>query len=465
MAELTPTAPANRRRRTEDPIFQDDALESTYIREALEEHKRRGVEMAVLARWIIMPIVALFLIVVYPSVSQLYYVAILGLLCINGFFIRRFARVGRSQAEVGLIMVDLVLMTFGMVCPNPFDDQNMPVPMIYQYDNFQYFFIILAAGTLAYSWRTVMGIGIWASVIWLSGAGIAWYFMTPNEELAQILQTALVDWPHVLDLFDPNDIGFRFRIQEAMVFLMVAAILAQSTRRFYQMLDHNADLARERANLSRYFSPNVVAQLSQNDDPLKQVQTSNIAVLFIDIIGFTRLADGRSAVEVIELLRGFHGRMEQEVFRHGGTLDKYLGDGLMATFGTPAPGEHDASDALACARAMIEALEHWNAERTRQGEPAIPAGIGIHFGEAVQGDIGANRLEYAVIGTAVNVAARLEAMTRPLKAQIAMSDALCAEVHKEGAAKDLLEGFTFHPDQTIRGIEKPMAVWALPRSK
>lgn len=465
MAELTPTAPASRRRRADDPTLQDEARESTYIRAALEEHKRRGVEMAVMARWIVMPIVAVFLVAVYPSLSQLYYVAILGVLCINGFFIRRFARVGRSQAEVGLIMFDLVLMTFGMVCPNPFDHDNLPVPLVYQYDNFQYFFIILATGTLAYSWRTVMGIGVWASVIWLSGAGIAWYFMTPNEELALALDTALADWPHVRDLFAPNDIGFRFRIQEAMVFLMVAAILAQSTRRFYQMLDHNADLARERANLSRYFSPNVVAQLSQNDEPLKQVQASQIAVLFIDIVGFTRLADGRSALEVIELLRGFHGRMEQEVFRHGGTLDKYLGDGLMATFGTPATGEHDASDALACARAMTRVLAEWNAERQRQGEPLIRAGIGIHFGEAVQGDIGANRLEYAVIGTAVNVAARLEAMTRPLVAQIAMSDALCSQVHAEGADKDLLEGFTFHPDQAIRGLEKPMNVWALPRSE
>jgi len=463
MAEATTTAPAAPARASLDPILQDDALDTKYIREALEEHKRHGVEMAVLARWIIMPIVAVFLLLVYPHLSQLYYIALLGLLCVNGYFIRRFARVGRSHAEVALIMFDLVLMTYGMVFPNPFDQQEMPIPMLYQYDNFMYFFIILAAGTLAYSWRTVLGIGVWASVIWLSGSGLMWYLMTPNFDMAQRLDEALAQWPHVLDLYDPNDIGFRFRIQEAMVFLMVAAILAQSTRRFYLMLDRNADLARERANLSRYFSPNVVEQLSQNDEPLNQVRTSNIAVLFIDIIGFTRLASEKDAVEVIELLRGFHGRMEQEVFRYSGTLDKYLGDGLMATFGTPMPGEQDASQALACARSMCRVLDQWNAERRRIGEPEIHAGIGIHFGETVQGDIGANRLEYAVIGTAVNVASRLEAMTRPLSARIAMSDALCTQVQQEGGADALLKGFTFHPDQAIRGLEGPMAVWALPR--
>ncbi|MCG7629775.1 adenylate/guanylate cyclase domain-containing protein [Epibacterium sp. MM17-32] len=463
MVEATTTAPVAPARVSTDPILQDDALETKHIREALEEHKRRGVEMAVLARWIIMPIVAVFLIAVYPHLSQLYYIALLGLLCVNGYFIRRFARVGRSRAEVALIMFDLVLMTYGMVFPNPFDQQDMPIPMLYQYDNFMYFFIILAAGTLAYSWRTVLGIGVWASVIWLGGSGLMWYLMTPNLEMAQRLNDALADWPHMIALFDPNDVGFRFRIQEAMVFLMVAAILAQSTRRFYLMLDRNADLARERANLSRYFSPNVVEQLSQNDEPLNQVRTSKIAVLFIDIVGFTRLAAEKDAVEVIELLRGFHGRMEQEVFRHGGTLDKYLGDGLMATFGTPMPGDHDAAQALACARSMCQVLEAWNAERKQAGEAEIRAGIGIHFGETVQGDIGANRLEYAVIGTAVNVASRLEAMTRNLSARIAMSDDLCQQVQREGGGAELLDGFICHPDQSIRGLDGPMSVWTLPR--
>ena len=124
MAEATTTAPVASARASNDPILQDDALETKHIREALEEHKRRGVEMAVLARWIIMPIVAVFLFSVYPHPSQLYYVALLGVLCINGFFIRRFARVGRSSAEVGLIMFDLVLMTFGMVFPNPFSPRS-----------------------------------------------------------------------------------------------------------------------------------------------------------------------------------------------------------------------------------------------------------------------------------------------------------------------------------------------------
>ena len=227
---------------------------------------------------------------------------------------------------------------------------------------------------------------------------------------------------------------------------------------------NNASLSRERANLSRYFSPNVVEQLSQNDDPLKQVRRQDVAVLFIDIIGFTRLAAGLDALKVIELLRGFHGRMEHEVFRHHGTLDKYLGDGLMATFGTPVAGEQDATNALACARAMIEVLDQWNLERRRKGKPEIQVGIGIHYGETVMGDIGANRLEYAVIGTAVNVAARLEEMSRPLQANIVMSDELCQQVKVESVSADLVEGFDPHSGKEIRGLDRQMKVWTLDRA-
>ena len=93
----------------------------------------------------------------------------------------------------------------------------------------------------------------------------------------------------------------------------------------------------------------MVRELSQNDEPLKQVRTQNVAVMFVDIVDFTSLADGQDPQKVIETLREFHGSMERVVFDHGGTLDKYLGDGLMATFGTPFAGEADASNALKCA--------------------------------------------------------------------------------------------------------------------
>ncbi|WP_170413924.1 adenylate/guanylate cyclase domain-containing protein [Ruegeria arenilitoris] len=437
-------------------------LENKYTEAAMERHKREGLELAVRARWIAMALTGVLLIYLNPQWEVLWYHFILLLICANGWFIRRAGRVGQSRTELLLIFVDLLIMTLGMIVPNPFSDDVRPLAMQYRFDNFQYFFIILAAGTLAYSWRTVIAIGSWTAGVWTAGWIIAWWVATPMPGLSERVAEALAGYPDVAELLDPNSFMPAQRIQQVIVFMMVAVTLGVSMRRLNRLLMSNAGLERERANLSRYFSPNVVDELSQNDEPLKQVRKEQIAVLFIDIVGFTRYAAGRDPYDVIEALRGFHARMEAEVFRHHGTLDKYLGDGLMATFGTPVPTTQDASNAVACARGMIDVIDHWNVERRRTGEPEIRVGIGVHFGAVVLGDIGANRLEFAVIGDAVNVAAKLEAQTREFQAKVIMSDAVRSRLEEEGRnVSELMAGFAKHENRAVRGVEAPMDVWVM----
>ena len=433
--------------------------DNKYTLAALTRHKAEGLELAVRARWIAMALIAVVLVWLNPDVSVLYYLAILALISLNGWVMRRIGRVGQSRAELALITFDLVLMTVGMMLPNPFSPMEAPTAMLFRLGNFQYFFIILTVGTLAYSWRTVLAIAIWVAGLWGIGLTLVWWFSTPMPGLSEAAAQAFANYPFVADLMDPNSFDFRLRVQEVVVFVIVAATLAASARRIDMLLISNAGLERERANLSRYFSPTVVEELSHNDEPLKQIRTHDVAVLFIDIVDFTSFAATREPREVIELLRGFHGRMESEVFRFDGTLDKYLGDGLMATFGTPFAGENDATRALGCARAMTVAMEQWNDERRRAGEPEINIGIGVHYGPVVLGDIGANRLEFAVIGNTVNVSSRLEALTRSLKVRLIISDALRDQVLRE--ANPFLEGFECIPDQEIRGISEPLTVWTL----
>nr|WP_245513977.1 adenylate/guanylate cyclase domain-containing protein [Antarcticimicrobium luteum] len=435
---------------------------SKYTEAALRRHKREGLELAVRARWVAMAVIAVLLVGLNPQWEVLYYHAILGLLAVNGWLIQRVGRVGQSRAELVLIFADLAIMTLGMVLPNPLSDDSLPLAMQYRYGNFIYFFVILAAGTLAFSWRTVIAIGTWTAIMWTAALLAAWWLVIPVPELSAAAQRAFAGQPDLAAWLDPNGFQVRLRMQEVVVFLIVAVTLGFSSRRFNRLLVDNAALERERANLSRYFSPNVVDELSQNDEPLKQVRRQEIAVLFIDIIDFTRFTADRDPYHVIEALRGFHARMEAEVFRHNGTLDKYLGDGLMATFGTPLAGETDATNALDCARAMIRVMDAWNVERRRMGEPEIRAGIGVHYGTAVLGDIGVNRLEFAVIGTSVNVASRLETLSRPLSARLVISDALRARVLEETEDPgDRLVGLTRRPDQTIRGIGEKMTIWTL----
>ncbi|MEX0349330.1 MAG: adenylate/guanylate cyclase domain-containing protein [Paracoccaceae bacterium] len=432
-----------------------------YTVAALERHKREGLELAVRARWITMAIVAVFLVFLNPNWEVVYYHFILALLCLNGWLIRRVGRVGQSRTEIALIFVDLVLMTFGLVVPNPLAADAMPHAMQYRFDNFQYFFLILAAGTLAYSWRTVLAIGAWTAGIWTIGWIADMWLSTPAPGLTERAQVAFAGYPQLIAFLDPNNFLIRLRIQEVVIFVLVAVTLGFTVRRFNALLMSNASLERERANLSRYFSPNVVDQLSQNDEPLKQVRSENVAILFVDIVGFTRFAAGRDAYEVVDMLRAFHARMETEVFRHHGTLDKYLGDGLMATFGTPIAGERDATNAYHCALAMMAEIDRWNLQRHRSALPEIEIGIGLHYGPVVLGDIGANRLEFAVIGSAVNVASRLESLTRQLPAPFAVSTEARAQIVAEnGGVSGTVDGLVEYPNQTIRGLDGPVTVWA-----
>ena len=164
-------------------------------------------------------------------------------------------------------------------------------------------------------------------------------------------------------------------------------------------------------------------------------------------------------------LREFHALMEQEVFRHSGTLDKYLGDGLMATFGTPFVGKADAINALRCAQAMMAAADRWNDQRRTAGEPPIRVSFGLHYGPVVLGDIGLTCLEFAVIGSTVNAASRLEALTRSLDCALVASDDLIRQARTElSDAEAAFRSLTAQAPQTIRGLEQPIAIWTQARA-
>ena len=431
-----------------------------FAQAALAAAKQEGLWLAVRARYIALAVIACLLPILYPSWEQLYYVVMLGLFALIGWGQVRVGRVGVSRAELALLFCDLALLTFVAVVPNPFGLSHWPVAMQYHFDNFIYFFVLLSAATLAYSWRTVIAVGSWTAGLWT--IGMIWVRWQPDRapELTARVAAAVGSDRRLFDLISPNSIVFGSRLQEIVVFLIAAVTLAVAVRRGNDLLIRHAAVERERGNLARYFSPNVVEELSKHDEPLKQVRTQDVAVLFVDIVGFTAFADARAPEEVVGTLREFHALMEREVFGHGGTLDKYLGDGLMATFGTPFAGASDASNALRCAQAMMASVDRWNGEREAAGEAPMLVSFGLHHGPVVLGDIGVTCLEFAVIGSTVNAASRLEALTRALNCALVVSDDLvrCAKA-EIGSADAVFRPLIAQAPQTIRGLESPIAIW------
>lgn len=169
---------------------------------------------------------------------------------------------------------------------------------------------------------------------------------------------------------------------------------------------------RFRQRLERYHSPQVVSEIlraAQNlDAPILQARRCEISVLFADISGFTRMSEGMEPLELASILNRSFEVMTEQIFIRGGTLDKYIGDAIMAFFGAPAPDADHARHAVETAIAMQDGLRRLNENRP-EGYPELKMRIGINSGEAFAGDIGCEkRMDYTVMGSTVNLASRLE---------------------------------------------------------
>ena len=261
--------------------------------------------------------------------------------------------------------------------------------------------------------------------------------------------------PLSLDASDPT-LVLNYHLSRALVLLVggiVAGLVAVRLRRQFEA-SLAARAARDRvANLfGQHVSPAVVDKLlAAGRDPPSE--TRAVTVMFVDIRGFTALAQARSAQATVDLLNEFFAAMVAIVDRHGGIVNKFLGDGFLAIFGAPIADAAAAAHAVAAARAMIEAV----AARNQTGAvPPLRIGIGLHAGDAVTGTVGSpQRKEYTVIGDTVNRAARLEQLTKETGAQILASDELRRAAGAGfGAAEDL-------GALPVRGYAEPIRVWRL----
>jgi adenylate cyclase len=219
---------------------------------------------------------------------------------------------------------------------------------------------------------------------------------------------------------------------------------------------------RARSNLSRYFSPNIVKMLAAQDEPLGAVRRQTVAVLFVDIVGFTGMAEAMMPEAVVTLLREFLERMTAQIFACGGTVEKYIGDEIFAVFGVPTVSDNDAANALQCADMMIAALARWNEEREARGEPPLAIGIGLNYGPAVLGDVGSEHsMSFTVIGDTVNTASRLQGLTRTLETPLVVGDPLVIAVTTgpSDAAAVLAGQLQDHGEHALRGRAGAVRIW------
>ncbi|HSL54837.1 MAG TPA: adenylate/guanylate cyclase domain-containing protein [Pyrinomonadaceae bacterium] len=241
---------------------------------------------------------------------------------------------------------------------------------------------------------------------------------------------------------------------------LISAVAAQTAIAVENARAHER-LAREevaRANYSRFLPEYVVKQMLENPDSFKLGGVSQtITILFADIRGFTRISEHAPPEKIVNLLNRYFSAMTDIIFAHGGTLDKYLGDGLMALFGAPTATPDDASNALNAAVAMQRRLLGINRELRDEGFPEIGVGMGLHTGEVIVGYIGSDRRsEYTAIGDTVNTSSRLEANARG--GEILISDATAKAAHSR---------YKLQPREpiTVKNRQQPVKLWEVDWAK
>ena len=216
--------------------------------------------------------------------------------------------------------------------------------------------------------------------------------------------------------------------------------------------DTHGRLERLQLHFAR-FAPNDVVEQLTDAAPALKASRRTVTVLFADLKGFTSMSDRLDPEQMLPILNGYFRAMTEPIVEHHGRVTELIGDGLLALFGALEPNPWQARDAVLAALAMRASLERYNQTLLERSMPALAIGIGIHRGEVLAGVMGNEELsKYGVVGDAINVASRVEQLTRELAVDLLITDAV---------RQDLDERFTLHamPPASVKGKPEPIRTW------
>ena len=310
-----------------------------------------------------------------------------------------------------------------------------------------YVFIFIALRALRFEARYVVAAGLAAAAGWF---GFAWYAVAADDG-------GMVTRDYILYMTS-NSVLIGAEFDKIISILVVTAILTVAIGRARHLLIRSVAEGQAAQELSRFFSPEIAERITASDEAVSagSGQTRDAAILFCDIRGFTDFSHSHEPDEIIAMLTEYQRLLVPILQENGGAIDKFMGDGIMATFGAALPSATHAADACRAVDALMAAADRWNRERVAGGQPELRVGAAVAAGRIIFGAVGnENRLEYTVIGDAVNLAAKLEKATkaercRALTMRETYEAARAQGYRPAGGEPRLLAG------RNVEGVEEPV---------
>jgi len=415
-----------------DEAGRSDRPARTGWRERLHEEELSGFAFAFKARAIALAAIAIWIALSTSWARLPILAAALAVLFLVGWL----AFAGRNGRHVLAIQglcaaVDVAVILLASHFPED-DWYDWALQTWVRRSGFLYLLAYVAASALTFSVKVVLIAGAAACV----GQIVSFAFVVHAAERVDSFRgfVARDGFDLLRQLVQLHNIDpLLFMVNQLVILGVVTGLIAAAIWRARRHVERAVMAEAERANLGRYFSPNVAARLARDVRALEARHAQDAAVMFLDVVGATRRMEVATPELVIAAVRAFHRRVVPMVFRHNGTVDKFLGDGLMAVFGAPEKTADDARDALLCAVEILDDIDSVHNRRLAVGKRSSTVGVGIHYGPVIQGNVGiADRLEFTTLGDTVNVASRLEHMTREHDAGILLSRELLAAAERSG---------------------------------
>ncbi|MGE3905568.1 MAG: adenylate/guanylate cyclase domain-containing protein [Reyranellaceae bacterium] len=315
-----------------------------------------------------------------------------------------------------------------------------------------YFFIFIALRALRFEARFVVVAGIAAACGW---AALTLFVLSGTGGDPNVTRDFVV-------YMTSNATLIGAEVDRIVAMLTVTAILALAIARARRLLVRSVAERQAARDLAQFFDPGVASQITGADASLRpgHGEARDATILVVDIRGFTRLSTRLGPDDVVRLLEDYHARLCPIIQAHGGAIDKFLGDGILASFGAVARSATHAADALRATEALLAAGDAWSRERQTAGLASIAIGLAAASGSVLFGVIGdGTRLEYTVIGDAVNRAAKLETHNK-IEGSAALTDAATMELAR-AQGYDGQRQARLLPARSVAGIGEPIDLVAL----